>query len=98
QEGVLEVAEHALHDVPGADGHQELGTEAGVRVLLGEQRGAAGEVETGAVVEGIEPLARTATDEEVPGHAHAVQLETAATPDLEHHHAERDRDAEVAVE
>ena len=95
---MLQVAEHALQDRPRPDRHQELRAEAGVGVVLREQRRARGEVEAGAVVERVEPLARTAAHEEVPGHPDAVQLEPAAPTDLEHDHAERDRDAEMAVE
>ena len=49
-----------------------------------KQRGARGEIEAGAVVERVEPLPRTATHEEVTGHADAVELEPAAATDLEH--------------
>ena len=82
----------------GPDRHQELGSEAGAGVVLREQLGARGEVEPGAVVEGVEPLARTAAHQEVAGHADAVQLQPAPPPDLEHDDAEGDRDAEMAVE
>ena len=65
-------------DRPRPDRHQELRPEAGAGVVLREQLGAPGEVEPGAVVERIEPLARAAAHEEVAGHADAVQLQPAA--------------------
>ena len=51
-----------------------------------------------AAVEAGRRTSRPAAHEEVTGHADAVELEPAATPDLEHDDAQRDRDAETAVE
>ena len=82
----------------GTDRHQEVGPEPRAVVSGGEQLGTAGQVEPGAVVEGVEPHAGTTAHEEVTGHSHAVQLQPGAAADLQHEDAQRDRDAEMPVE
>src|SRR3954451_13944434 len=98
QQRVLQVAEHPFDDRASTDRHQELRPEPRAGVRGREQLGAAGQVEPRASVEGVEPLPRRGADEEVTRHADAVQLQAGAPSDLEHQHAQRDRDAEVPIE
>ena len=96
---VLQVGEHALQDRARADRHRGTRAERVAGRAARRTRSAQpARSSAGAVVERVEPLAGAAADEEVPGHADAVQLEPDAATDLHHEDAQRDRDAEPAVE
>src|SRR4051794_25521434 len=95
---VLEVGQHPFDDAAWAHRHQVLRTELRAGVRLREELGAAGEIEPGAAVEGIEPLSRATADQEVPGHTDSVHLESAPPTDLQHQDAQCDRDTEATIE
>ena len=68
--------------------------DAGTQLL--EERAATVGVQHQPAVEGIEVGPGSGTDEEVPGHAHAVERDVETPADLDEHHAQRDRDAHAA--
>ena len=86
-------------DRPGPDRHQELRRGSGCRrACCANSAAQPARSRRAPSWKGSNHSPGAAAHEEVPGHADAVQLQPAAATDLEHHDAERDRDAEVAVE
>ena len=94
----LEVRQHAIEDRNRPNGCKEGWAEPRRVLELSKARDATFVVERDSAVEGVVPTIRTDSDQEMTGHADAVQFDAATTPELDHEHRERDGDPEPAIE